>query len=203
MSDDLTLDDDDRVTASRRTTLTGRDLPGPIEVEEISEESLRRRHEVHDIQLRPILLFGLSLVIAAVVIHLALWWLMRVWTERPLTPSFQLPPAAVTPGPMQGPALHPLPASELDQLLSEQAQRTETYGWIDRQGGVVHIPIERAMQLLVERGLPARANAPTPTFGLSQAYELESEGGQVHIEANTAGGGEETNGATEEKNGGK
>ena len=180
MSDDITLADD-RVTASRRTTPTGRDLPGPIEVEDISEESLRRRHEVHDIQLRPILLFGLSLVIAAVVIHLALWWLMRVWTDRPLTPRVQLPPAAVTPGPMQGPALHPFPASELDQLLREQAQRTATYGWVDRQGGVVHIPIERAMQLLVERGLPARADAPTPTFGLSQAYELESEGGQVKV----------------------
>ena len=202
MSDDITLADD-RVTASRRTTLTGRDLPGPIEVEDISEESLRRRHEVHDIQLRPILLFGLSLVIAAVVIHLALWWLMRVWTDRPLTPRVQLPPAAVTPGPMQGPALHPFSASELEQLLSEQTKQTETYGWVDRQAGVVHIPIERAMQLLVERGLPARADAPTPTFGLSQAYELESEGGQVPIQANTAGVGEETPAATEEQPGGE
>lgn len=180
MSEELNLADD-RVTASRRTTLTGRDLPGPIEVEDISEESLRRRHEVHDIQLRPILLFGLSLVIAAVVIHLALWWLMRVWTDRPLTPRFQLPPAALTPGPMQGPAVQPFPASELEQLLSEQAARTESYGWVDRQSGVVHIPIERAMQLLVERGLPARADAPAPTFGLNQAYELESEGGQGKV----------------------
>ena len=35
MSDDITLADD-RGTASRRTTPTGRDLPGPIEVEDIS-----------------------------------------------------------------------------------------------------------------------------------------------------------------------
>ena len=30
------------------------------------------------------------------------------------------------------------------------------YGWVDKANGVVHIPIERAMQLTLERGLPVR-----------------------------------------------
>jgi hypothetical protein len=29
-----------------------------------------------------------------------------------------------------------------------------TYGWIDRNGGVVRLPIDRAMDLVLERGLP-------------------------------------------------
>ena len=42
-----------------------------------------------------------------------------------------------------------------DFLLSQEDQ-LNSYGWVDEQGGVAHIPIERAMDLIVERGLPVR-----------------------------------------------
>jgi hypothetical protein len=31
-----------------------------------------------------------------------------------------------------------------------------SYGWLDRNAGVVRIPIDRAMKMTVERGLPVR-----------------------------------------------
>jgi hypothetical protein len=42
----------------------------------------------------------------------------------------------------------------------------ERYGWMNREAGIVHIPIEEAMRLTVERGVlqstaPAQT-APTP-----------------------------------------
>ena len=37
-----------------------------------------------------------------------------------------------------------------------------TYGWVDKQAGVVRLPIERAKQLIVERGLPATAAPAAP-----------------------------------------
>jgi hypothetical protein len=46
------------------------------------------------------------------------------------------------------------PGSERRQVNLAEQTRLKTYGWVDRQAGVVHIPIARAMQLLVERGLP-------------------------------------------------
>jgi hypothetical protein len=42
-----------------------------------------------------------------------------------------------------------------DFLLKQEGQ-LNSYGWIDQQAGVAHIPIERAMDLVVERGLPVR-----------------------------------------------
>ncbi len=170
---------DDRITESRATTPHGRDLPGPIEAVAIDPESLARRHEVHDVNLRPILRFGLVLLIAAVVIYGLLWWMLRAWTNADLQVQPQVPPAAVTPQPMQGPGVQPFPASELDALRAAQMAHLEAYGWIDRAQEVVHIPVMHAMQLLVERGLPARPDAPAPTFGFDPAYELESEGGQA------------------------
>ncbi len=176
---------DDRVTDSRITTPDGRNLPGAVEVGEIDPESLQRRHEVGDVPLRPLLLFAGALVGSAVVIHVVLWWLLQAW-EGPRTLGLQpvIPPSLVTPVPMAGPGIEPFPWAELDVLLTNQSERLNSYGWVDRENGVVHIPLERAMQLLVERELPARADGPAPVFGLAPAYELESEGGQANIPPN-------------------
>jgi len=44
-----------------------------------------------------------------------------------------------------------------DRLREEQA--LSTYDWVDKNAGTVRIPIDRAMDLIVQRGLPVRAQA--------------------------------------------
>ena len=58
--------------------------------------------------------------------------------------------AAATPSPEVAPdaALKQLRATE-DALLT-------TYGWVDRPNGIVHIPIDRAIDLIAQHGLPSR-----------------------------------------------
>jgi hypothetical protein len=53
----------------------------------------------------------------------------------------------------------PLPARRL-----VGAELLEGYQWVDEQAGVVRIPIERAMELLAERGLPSRSAAEADQF---------------------------------------
>lgn len=62
------------------------------------------------------------------------------------------------------PRLQTQPFKDVWQLKNDQLHSLTSYGWLDKGNGVVHIPIERAMALTLERGLPARAggsNAPT------------------------------------------
>jgi hypothetical protein len=42
----------------------------------------------------------------------------------------------------------------LNDFRAGEKRELEGYGWVDRQNGVVRIPVERAMTLLLERGLP-------------------------------------------------
>ncbi|MHC4991484.1 MAG: hypothetical protein ACYTGC_10925 [Planctomycetota bacterium] len=42
------------------------------------------------------------------------------------------------------------PSAELSELQAEQIERLQGYRWVDEQEGVVTIPIERAMELVVE-----------------------------------------------------
>ena len=43
---------------------------------------------------------------------------------------------------------------QFSDYLMNQEKHLNSYGWVDEQSGVAYIPIERAMELTVERGLP-------------------------------------------------
>jgi len=44
----------------------------------------------------------------------------------------------------------------LRNFLAHEDQVLTTYGWVDQNAGVVRLPIERAKELLLQRGLPSR-----------------------------------------------
>ena len=70
-------------------------------------------------------------------------------TGRPLSP-INAPPTA-----MASPPLQSAPALDLATLRTQKRAMLNEYRWIDRDKGIVRIPIERAMSLLIARG-PAR-----------------------------------------------
>ncbi|MBA3833836.1 MAG: hypothetical protein H0X34_18465 [Chthoniobacterales bacterium] len=52
------------------------------------------------------------------------------------------------------PHLEVHPGADLAESKRGDEVELGSYGWIDRKAGVVRIPVERAIQLLMERGLP-------------------------------------------------
>ena len=58
------------------------------------------------------------------------------------------------------PRLQTNPRQDLSNLRAREDALLNSYGWVDKNTGVVRIPIERAMQLIVERGLPTRQVQP-------------------------------------------
>ncbi len=54
------------------------------------------------------------------------------------------------------PRLQTQPFTDIYRLKTEQRHALNSYGWMDKANGVVHIPIDRAMELTLQRGLPAR-----------------------------------------------
>jgi hypothetical protein len=48
---------------------------------------------------------------------------------------------------------------ELREFRDGEEEKLYSYGWVDQSTGTVHIPIERAMQLIVQRGLPTQVKA--------------------------------------------
>jgi hypothetical protein len=101
------------------------------------------------------------LAVSAVVIHFGLGAMYEVLirqataTEQPyplaVTQEERLPPA---------PRLQQFPRNDLYQFRVDEQNVLERYGWMNRDAGIVHIPIGDAMRLAIERGLVTSAPAP-------------------------------------------
>jgi hypothetical protein len=57
------------------------------------------------------------------------------------------------------PLLQVHPHQELKDYCDAQQNEVTTYGWIDQPSGVVRVPIDRAEDLILAKGLPARSAA--------------------------------------------
>lgn len=114
-------------------------------------------YERQDMSVRLIGTFLGGLIVTVCAVFLMMWWLFgyyRTSADRqsapisPLAEVRQIPPE---------PRLQVHGAADLKAFETEENAVLHSYGWVDRKAGVVRIPIDRAMKLLAERGLPATA----------------------------------------------
>lgn len=131
-------------------------------------------HETSDVSISAIVKFGAGLAIVAVVVHVLLWGLLRSFEtsakerDRPV-PAMVAASLRRTP---REPRLEPNPLAPRIAAQAREDALLSSYGWADRGAGVARIPIDRAMDLLVARGLPApkpmmpaATPGPTPAAG--------------------------------------
>jgi len=52
-----------------------------------------------------------------------------------------------------------LPLDDMKKYRKEINEKAESYGWVDEQGGIAHLPIERAKEMIAEKGLPKLSEA--------------------------------------------
>jgi hypothetical protein len=65
--------------------------------------------------------------------------------------------------------------TELAPVRLKEEEELNSYGWVDQKAGVVHIPIERAMQLIAQRGLPVRPQgAESPASPAQKAASMKA-----------------------------
>ncbi len=121
-------------------------------------------HETRDISTRVVVIFALSLVAGAIVIHFVVWVLFVFYGSlQARAYPRQYPMAQVGPPQLPpAPRLQVQPREELKDMRHEEDQYLNSYGWVTQGGGAVHIPIDRAMQLLLQQGLPSRPAEDTP-----------------------------------------
>src|SRR5690606_15466031 len=104
--------------------------------------------------------FGLWLIISMVIsigIVYGTFWLFdgRRIANDAARQTFPLAVGQVKEAP--GPNLQPQPFRDVYLLKQDADNRLGSYGWADETNGIVHIPIDRAMELMLQRGVPARA----------------------------------------------
>jgi hypothetical protein len=66
---------------------------------------------------------------------------------------------------------------QLAAIRLKEEQTLSTYDWIDKSAGTVRIPIDRAMDLIAQRGLPVRAQGSAAAAPASDSPQPEKKKG--------------------------
>lgn len=114
------------------------------------------RHEHTDVRVGLLAKLGIGLVVLTIVVIFAVLGLFRSVVSRETRLEEPRSPLAASPTTYSGPELELSPREELQEKLAVEREFLRSYGWIDREAGVVHIPIEQAIDLVAARGLPSR-----------------------------------------------
>jgi hypothetical protein len=125
-------------------------------------------YERRDADIRALAQFGFWLAVLLVAILFSMRWTYEFFakvepTGPPATPVMSengrvLPPS---------PRLQVAARAELQKYRDAQQEELTTYGWTDQHNGAVRIPIDRAMDLIIVRGLPARSSGSVTDSGSS------------------------------------
>ena len=117
-------------------------------------------YERADANVRRLYEFGASLAILIIVVMWAMVHTYNFFAKHeslgppasPFENQRELPPQ---------PRLQPHPATDLKRYCEMEQQQLSTYGWEDQHNGVVRIPVDRAMDMVLQKGLPARPASQT------------------------------------------
>jgi len=118
-------------------------------------------HEHSDANVWIIVKFGLWLVISAIVISAGMGLLFGLFVKQSEETNPQFPLAVGKDERLPaGPRLQQFPANEFVDFRTHEEAVLKNYGWVNKEAGVVRMPIEEAMRRAVASGLPARAQQP-------------------------------------------
>ena len=126
--------------------------------------SITRGHEPTEIKIRPAILVAIGIVVLVVTVTTVLGGLMSLFKteEKALglsSPALYKDDA----GQFPEPRLQRNTTDDMAKFLDNERAGLESYGWVDRQAGIARIPIERALELMAERGLPTADTRPKST----------------------------------------
>lgn len=131
------------------------------EHKKLSNDPIERGHETSDADAKSVFISGLSLSLGLMVFGLLFSWgtykVFKARTSAPGAPArtFVVPDSS---------ALLPLPRLQADPhvalvpFVKSQDSILASYGWVNKDSGIAKIPIERAMELVVKKGLQVQGN---------------------------------------------
>jgi hypothetical protein len=120
-----------------------------------------------EIQYRQLIWMGVVLLVTALVSGVLVFFLLKGFIhDEDKKEGAIAPPIAIGPTEMSAPKLLARPAAELQRVHDAEAEQLDSYGWVDAQGGIARIPIERAIDIAAAKGavpdVGAGLAAPAP-----------------------------------------
>src|SRR5580704_13018891 len=156
-------------------------------IEDTKHEHAEEGYEHQDLAPQGVYAFLISLLVGGVVVYFVIWGFYHFMEARqrehqtpqnPMVKQMETDTRIVSPEEIKHfpePRLETNERVEINDFRLKEEQTLNSYGWVDEKAGVVRIPIERAIELIAQRGLPTTPKAgqiPPSTVNLgTQAAE--------------------------------
>jgi hypothetical protein len=139
--------------------------------EETKHDHADESYEHQDLSPRAIYAFLISLLVGGLIVYFIVWGMFRFMDARirehqpppnPLLQQTETDTRIVSPDEIKKfpePRLEKNERVEINDFRLQEEQRLNSYGWVDQKAGIVHLPIDRAIELLAQRGLPTTPKA--------------------------------------------
>jgi hypothetical protein len=113
-------------------------------------------HEPTDADARAITRFGIALVFIVILSQLLLWWLFDHLSgqQAKLSPPVPALIRAQAPKEPPEPRLQGNPQLDLKKMLQDEDAVLNHYGWVDPDRGIVRLPVDRALEIVAQKGMP-------------------------------------------------
>ena len=135
-------------------------------------------HEKHDASVGGFFAVVAFLVIAGQTNHLILTGMKKTMKAEPTPADGRSRLAArspeLAPGRANFPRLQISAPVDLEKFRAQEEADLDSYCWVNKTSGIVRVPIDRAMELVLQRGLPTRQSNTAPALGPS-ALELQQQ----------------------------
>ncbi len=122
----------------------------------MAEEKKLKNYEESDAQFRGIFWSGVGLFAIigfSFLLIIGLFNFLESWHGKSSQP---ISPLAELQQPPSGPRLQVDPELDLEQFKVIEDSLVNSYGWVQKEAGVVRIPLDEAMKLMLQRGFPLR-----------------------------------------------
>lgn len=113
-------------------------------------------YELSDLNPGYVGLFGIGLAVVLVIAVVVSSLLIHYKTVQHARWDTPIPQLARERESMPGMRLQVDPQDELRQMRAAEDVALNSYGWVDKDAGIVRIPVDRAMEILAKKGLSAR-----------------------------------------------
>jgi hypothetical protein len=117
---------------------------------------LQASYELSDLRPGYIAFFGIGLSVVLVISVVIASLIVHYKTVQHARQDTPIPRLAREREATPEPRLQVDAQNELRQMRAAEEAALNSYGWVDKDAGIVKIPVERAMDILAEKGLPAR-----------------------------------------------
>ena len=140
------------------------------------------QHETADINIGAIIWFVVILSVVVLSMNGSMWAMFRAlqYFERKYEPAVSplaAPAAQVKDFP--APSLQTTPWTDLKAFRAAQRSHAENYGWVDEKLGIAHVPIAKAKEMLLKKGIPVRPELGDATEGTHIQATGESNSGRA------------------------